>query len=102
MNCSPKELKEKNYYYNRPACELIFLTRTEHAKLHNPVYNGFLGKKHSDEFRKYMSQKRKAHPKGCFSKGSNIGYKWWTNGVIEKRCKECPSPDFTRGRLTKI
>ena len=32
--CSVKELKEKGLYYNRPASELIFLTWSEHTKLH--------------------------------------------------------------------
>ena len=31
---SAKELIEIGEYYNRPACELIFLTITEHRRLH--------------------------------------------------------------------
>ena len=31
---SHKDLIEQNLYYNRPASELIFLTRSEHRKLH--------------------------------------------------------------------
>ena len=31
---SRKDLIEIGEYYNRPACELIFLTPTEHHKLH--------------------------------------------------------------------
>ena len=33
-NCSRKELIENECYYNRKACELIFLTRSEHRRLH--------------------------------------------------------------------
>lgn len=32
---STEELKRMNMYYNRPYFELIFLTRSEHNKLHN-------------------------------------------------------------------
>ena len=35
VSISIKELKSKNLYYNRPASELIFLTETEHKRLHN-------------------------------------------------------------------
>ena len=43
MNMSYKELKEKDLYYNRPANELIFLTKSEHYRLHT------CGKHHSEE-----------------------------------------------------
>lgn len=33
---SVKELKDNDLYYGRPASELIFLTHSEHAKLHHP------------------------------------------------------------------
>ena len=38
---SPKDLRKFGLYYNRPACELIFMTRTEHTKLHcdHPLKN---------------------------------------------------------------
>ena len=32
---SPKDLKAFNLYYNRPACELIFLRKNEHLLLHH-------------------------------------------------------------------
>ena len=46
-------LIEIGEYYNRPACELIFLTPNEHHKLHN------LGKHHSAETCKKMSEAHK-------------------------------------------
>ena len=42
-------LIEIGEYYNRPACELIFLTKSEHMRLHN------LGKNVSAETRKKIS-----------------------------------------------
>ena len=47
---SVKELIDIGEYYNRPACELIFLTSLEHNRLHH------LGKHHSAETRKKMSE----------------------------------------------
>ena len=53
---SAKELIEIGEYYNRPACELIFLTPLEHNRLHH------LGKHHSEESRKKMSESKKGKP----------------------------------------
>ena len=118
VDISHKELIALGMYYNRPASELIFLTIKEHnaykkgkpkseehkKKLReankgkpkseehkkklseakkcekNPMY----GKKHSDEAKKKM---REAH------KGKNIwtrGTRWFNNGKINIRAKECP------------
>lgn len=35
---SVEKLKEQGLYYNRPASELIFLTKSEHRKLHMASY----------------------------------------------------------------
>lgn len=50
-NCTRKELIENDCYYNRKACELIFLTRSEHIRLHNMNM--------SDDARKKMSEAMK-------------------------------------------
>ena len=34
-NCSRQELKDNKCYYDRPAKELVFLTKAEHRALHN-------------------------------------------------------------------
>ena len=59
-NCSRKELIENECYYNRKACELIFLTPAEHKSLHNK------GKSLSEETKQKMSEVRKgkAYHKG--------------------------------------
>lgn len=49
MKLSKAELIKKNLYYKRPAKELIFLTRTEHCKLHRQYHSGFKGKHHTEE-----------------------------------------------------
>ena len=50
---SRQELKDKNLYYGRPASELIFMRFGEHTTLH------WLGKHHSEETRKKLSEARK-------------------------------------------
>ena len=53
---SRKDLKEIGEYYNRPACELIFLTPNEHHRLHKVGKpSGMKDKHHSAEARKKMS-----------------------------------------------
>ncbi len=59
-NCSAKDLIKNECYYNRKACELIFLTHSEHHRLHikgenHPMY----GHHHSDESRRKMSESHK-------------------------------------------
>ena len=79
-NSSKKELIENECYYNRKACELIFLTHAEHISLHmkgkkrkpfteetrrkmSESHKGQLswniGKHHSDETRRKMSEAKK-------------------------------------------
>lgn len=69
-NCSRKDLIENECYYNRKACELIFLTPAEHCKIHNKgrhlsedtkkkISDAHKGLRHSEESRKKMSESRK-------------------------------------------
>ena len=57
-NCSAKELIENDCYYHRKACELIFLTKAEHCRLH------MKGKYYSEATRKKMSEANKGKYKG--------------------------------------
>ena len=54
-NCSKKDLIENECYYNRKACELIFLTPAEHKSLHSK------GKIVSKETKQKMSKALKGH-----------------------------------------
>ena len=54
-NCSKKDLIENECYYGRKACELIFLTPTEHKSLHSK------GKIVSEETKQKMSKALKGH-----------------------------------------
>ena len=82
-------LKKCGLYYNVPAWQLIFLTHSEHSKLHyRGEMNPMFGKHHSAEVRKKMSEKR-------------IGQKFWNNSASNKRSKECPGEGWVRGRLKR-
>ena len=67
---SRKDLIEIGEYYNRPACELIFLTKSEHMRLHKIGENnqnfGKLawnnGKHLSEETRQKLSEANKGNP----------------------------------------
>ena len=61
---SVKELIEIGEYYNRPACELIFLTPVDHRRLHK------LGKHLSEETRKKLSESKKGEK--CYIFGKHL------------------------------
>ena len=116
VDITRKELKALRMYYNRPANELIFLTSREHRILHQKGKHlseetkkklSEANKNISEETRKKMSEAhkniseetrkkiREAH------KGKNIwtrGRRWYNNGKINIRAKECP-PGFVPGIL---
>ena len=81
-NCSAKDLIENECYYNRKACELIFLTPAEHCRLHNKVRifseetrkkmsEAKKGKKLSEETRKKMSEAKKGEHNPFYGKTHN-------------------------------
>ena len=92
-------LKEIGEYYNRPACELIFLTPLEHIRLHH------LGKHLSTETLKKISESKKGKLKSAEARKnmseSKKGSYFFNNGVKSIRAKECPGPEWQRGRIKK-
>ena len=62
LGLSAAELIKQGLYWNRPASELIFLTKSEHMSLHKKGNNGRLGTHHSEETRAKI---------GAASKGRN-------------------------------
>ena len=116
------ELKAMGMYYNRPPEELVFMTASEHHKLHQTVNNSFKGKKHTEETRKIMSlhggnafrgrqhteeakeKNRLAHLGKKHNKefgekvtARNTGRKWYTDGTTDRFLHECPV-GFWEGR----
>lgn len=117
VNSSVQELKDWGIYYDRPADELIFLTPSEHIKLHRK----YITKEHrekisaakkghdvSEETRRKIScshmgkhqseetkRKRSASLKG---KPGKKGCKWYTNGKVCVMEYSCPT-GFWPGRI---
>ena len=83
-NKSSQELKNERLYFNRPSCELIFLTNSQHTILHM--------KNMRRETRLKKSKARKSNGNW------RLGWKWFNNGVEEIMAKECPE-GFVQGRL---
>lgn len=118
---SAEELKQANMYFNRPASELIFLTNSEHWKLHmsgfrNPNYGKEMpierkiklsinNGSHRQEVRDKISKTRKERKCGIGNKNAvgskgHSGLKWITNGITEKTIPigETPPDGFRFGR----
>lgn len=90
VDISAAELKALNMYYHRPPEELIFLTVSEHRLLHDEgEHNPMYGKHHSEEARRKIAEANKGN---TFAKGnkSTKGTRWFNNGKINVRVKECP------------
>ena len=91
---SKKELLEIGEYYNRPASELIFLTKAEHRSLHHK------GKKVSLETRKKMSIANKGKFLSLETKRklseSLKGKNTWSNGKKRK-----PFTEETRRKMSE-
>ena len=50
-NCTAQDLIDNECYYNRKACELIFLTHAEHTRLHNMHMSESRRRKMSDSMK---------------------------------------------------
>ena len=108
-----KQLLEIGEYYNRPASELIFLTKSEHRSLHHKdkqvsdetkLKMSIAHKNMSEETRKKMSIAKQGtklseeHKQkiGEYSKMSH----WYNNGIKNVFVKECPE-GFVKGMLKR-
>lgn len=110
-------------YEHRPASELIFVTPSQHAKLHADACSKG-GKKAGPKNIKIMrakltheilskggqkgvkNQPREAKVRGGKNGGKKAGKmtkgkSWWNNGKSGTLAFECPGEDWVRGRLKK-
>ena len=71
-NTTMEDLISRGLYYNRPASELIFVTLSEHNKLHR--HN--LGKKASDKTKRIMSNAQKGNTNTKGKPNSEFGKKF--------------------------
>ena len=112
-------------YYNRPASELLWVRKGEHATMHNKlrkreawnkgktnIYDDETRKNISDTLKEYYKNNPKTVSEETKKKMSesnkgkphpwNKEYGWYNNGKIEMKCKQNEVPlGFTKGRLTK-
>lgn len=129
-----EDLVELGEYYNRPAHELIFLTKSDHMAIHTSGNNNpFFGKHHDDEAKKKISEAvkgkhwslseetkkkmseamkgnkrwlgrhhseetKKKMSEAMKGRQNTLGMRWYNNGVVTIRAKECPE-GFVPGRL---
>ena len=85
-----EDLKALGLYWNRPPEELIFLTNSDHWKLHMQGENNSMFGKSSWE---KCTEEEKADRKRRYSKsmkGKNVGKKFWTDGKVRVFKTECP------------
>lgn len=79
-----EDLINMNLYYNRPACELIFLTKEEHCRIHlsrketqDKATNSRSGKKRSNKFKNEQSIRMMGFHKGEHWKVINGKRVWY-------------------------
>lgn len=107
-NKSQQQLIDEDRYYNRPAKELIFLTRSEHANMH------YKGTHRSKETKRKISEKmngthrseetKRKISEGRKRKNSAKGRMYINNGIDNKMIYESEleyylSIGYKRGRL---
>jgi hypothetical protein len=78
LNLSPKELKDRDLYFNRPASELIFLTHGEHSKLHNLNLRLETRRKRSDSLK---GENNPMYDKTPWNKGLKGVQEPWNKGL---------------------
>ena len=115
-NYSAASLKSQGMYWHRTASELIFLTESDHRKLHmvgsrNNMYgkrgkesncfgrtgpkHPMYGKHHTEEARKKISTGLKGVYAG--DKSTHWGKHWYTDGITSVLAEDCPD-GFWMGR----
>ena len=87
------ELKEDGRYYKCPANELIFLTNSEHFKLHRSHLSpsGFTGRHHSEEAKKSIRTKLTGRKRPLRNAvwSAKLGYWRGKNKTNEQKAKWC-------------
>ena len=122
VDITKKELKALDMYYNRPADELIFMTTSEHIRLHhkgkhrseetkNKIVEAMKGKHLSEEHKNKIGAASKGNKYALGCKRSDEtknkiaeamkGTRFFNNGEINIRAKECPD-GFIPGRIKKL
>lgn len=102
---SAKQLQEEGMYCNVEPEELIFLTRSQHRKLHEqnrfPKHRLVVRMNRKQVIDKFdIQMKRSTITRKKISEALTAKH-WFNNGKIEIKAKACPE-GFVKGRLTKL
>ena len=110
VNRTRQRMIELGLYYDREPEELIFVTKSEHNKIHKrnlgkchstetkvKIGQSHLGKHyHSEEHKKELSERFKNDNPGK----KFIGYHWYNDGIKNIHALECPE-GFKAGKLQR-
>ena len=78
--------------------DLVPMTKSGHISLHNCMRKGQM----SDSTKRKISEKAKLrdHTVQCNAMHKALaGSHWWNNGIVNKCVKECPGPEWKKGKL---
>lgn len=59
LGMSQRELKDAGMYYHVPAKDLIFMSQSQHSKMHAPFNKAFKGGHHTDEAKRKIGEASK-------------------------------------------
>lgn len=109
MNCGKDALIAQGCYTDRPAHDLIFVTRSEHNRIHNqnkPVWSSENRPPMAEETKQRISKKLKGRQfnEDTIEKKrkASTGLLFWNNGKEQTRSRICPGEGWIRGRITGI
>lgn len=115
LDKSREKLKEEGLYFNRPACELIFLSISEHRRLHmqnlreqtkEKMSDSHKGKHLSDEIKQKMSDSHKGKKSPMYGKQHTnttklkmSAHKGKNKGEKNCKAKQCVISGITYGSI---
>lgn len=104
LNMNQKELQDAGLFWDRPANELIFLTKSEHKSLHMYGTQYAKGCVRTEETKKKISKTKKEQSVPAWNKGLKgynsgnknpaFGRKWISNGIERKYLKKEEAEEF--------
>lgn len=99
---SKVQLIEERHYYRVPPDELIYLLSSEHTRIHNLARNPFLGKTHTEEWKKQHSENMSGKNNPFYGKHHTKDAKMKNRAAhIGKKCSEETKRKISEGTIGK-